>query len=69
MAYIPAAHSLGRSRIGWTGRFVKHLNVWRQRRQLSQLDDAALNDIGLTRTEANAEARRPFWDAPETWRC
>ncbi|MCL6283205.1 DUF1127 domain-containing protein [Ruegeria sp. 2012CJ41-6] len=42
--------------------------VWRQRRRLQQLDDAALKDIGINRSEARAEARRPFWDAPETWR-
>ena len=42
--------------------------VWRQRRHLQQLDDAALKDIGITRSDAMAEARRPFWDAPETWR-
>lgn len=42
--------------------------LWRSRRALAALDDAALNDIGLTRREAQTEARRPFWDAPETWR-
>jgi len=39
----------------------------RQRRRLSQLDDAALRDIGLTRTEAEAEAQRPVWDVPGHW--
>ncbi|MDP5217934.1 DUF1127 domain-containing protein [Ruegeria sp. 2205SS24-7] len=42
--------------------------VRRNRRRLLQLDDAALKDIGITRSEALAEARRSFWDAPETWR-
>lgn len=42
--------------------------VWRQRRVLEDLDDRALEDIGLTRSEAQAEAARRFWDAPETWR-
>ncbi len=38
------------------------LQVARQRRVLARLDDVALADIGLTRKEALAEARRPFWD-------
>jgi len=42
--------------------------VWRQRRVLQHLDDRALEDIGITRAQAEAEARRRPWDAPETWR-
>lgn len=41
--------------------------VWRQRQILKSLNAAALRDIGLTREQANAEANRPFWDAPEGW--
>jgi len=33
----------------------------RQRRQLARLDAAQLNDIGLARVEAMAEASKPFW--------
>lgn len=33
----------------------------RTRKALLQLDDHRLDDIGLTRDEAQAEARRPFW--------
>ena len=40
----------------------------RQRAQLAALDTAALDDIGLTRGQANSEASRPFWDVPATWR-
>jgi uncharacterized protein YjiS (DUF1127 family) len=43
-------------------------NVWRSRCALAALDDAALNDIGLTRVNAQSEAGRPFWDVPKTWR-
>ncbi len=43
------------------------LSLWRQRRALSTLDDAALKDVGITRKEAEAEARRPFWDVPSHW--
>mgnify|MGYP002354229785 CR=1 FL=1 len=38
------------------------------RRDLRNLDDRMLNDIGLSRREADAEADRPFWDAPDHWR-
>lgn len=40
----------------------------RQRRQLRDLDDAQLADIGLTRYEAEVESRRPAWDVPAGWR-
>ena len=33
----------------------------RTRRTLTRLTDAELNDIGLTRDDADTEARRPFW--------
>ena len=44
------------------------LTLWRSRQRLKSLDDRALEDIGLTRAEANAEATRPIWDVPHTWR-
>ena len=40
----------------------------RQRRALADLDDSRLQDLGLTRAQARAEADRPFWDAPAHWR-
>ena len=40
----------------------------RQRAALGKLDDAALADIGLTRAQAVAEAKRPLWDVPANWR-
>jgi len=33
----------------------------RQRRALARLDDRLLRDIGLTRTDVEAELRRPPW--------
>lgn len=42
--------------------------VWRQRRALKSLDTAALDDIGVTRAQASAEASRPIWNAPASWR-
>ena len=39
--------------------------VWarrrRQRLRLKDLDDHTLKDIGVSRTEADWEARKPFW--------
>ena len=32
-----------------------------QRRQLAQLSDALLEDVGMTRAEAERESKRPFW--------
>ncbi|GGA13077.1 DUF1127 domain-containing protein [Neptunicoccus cionae] len=43
------------------------LQLRRQRLQLTRLSDAQLRDIGLTRAEAGAEARRRAWDAPNHW--
>ena len=48
--------------------FDRLYDVWRQRQALQKLDIDALNDIGISRKDAFAEARRPFWDAPSTWR-
>lgn len=39
----------------------------RSRRVLAELDDTALRDVGITRAEAEAEARRFIWDAPDHW--
>lgn len=39
--------------------------VAEQRHRLAQLDNARLSDLGLTRAEAEAEARRPLWDLPQ----
>jgi len=34
---------------------------YRQRRQLMEMDDRELKDIGITREQAEEEARKPFW--------
>ena len=43
-------------------------SLHRQRKQLAGLSNAQLQDIGLTRSQADREARRPVWDAPEIWK-
>ena len=40
----------------------------RQRQALRGMDVARLADIGLTERAALAEANRPFWDVPASWR-
>ncbi len=45
-----------------------YLALYAERRALGRLDDLALRDLGLTREEADAEASRPVWDVPQTWR-
>ena len=40
----------------------------RERQALLGPDPALPCDIGLTRAQALAEASRPIWDAPATWR-
>ncbi len=49
-------------------RLVHMHDVWGQRRRLKSLGAAALKDIGVTRAQAEAEAARAIWDAPQTWR-
>jgi uncharacterized protein YjiS (DUF1127 family) len=49
---------------GWS-RFASQLlrlyDRQQQRRLLLELDDRMLADIGVTREQAQAEARKPFW--------
>ena len=49
------ARALPRRRVGHAGP--------RQRRQLLQLDDVMLRDLGVTRADASGEAGKPFWRA------
>ncbi len=43
------------------------VSLFRQRTALRELDDHLLEDIGVTRAEAEKEAARPAWDAPSHW--
>jgi uncharacterized protein YjiS (DUF1127 family) len=51
----------------WLAGTVETLALWarrrRQRDALLSLDDSLLKDIGLTRLDAEAEGRKPFWRA------
>jgi uncharacterized protein YjiS (DUF1127 family) len=48
-------------------RVLNRLYLWQdraeQRARLSEMDARMLKDIGVTRPEAAAEARKPFWTA------
>ena len=43
------------------------LSLHRQRHALGRLDDRALEDIGVTRAQAEKEAKSGFWDVPDHW--
>jgi len=40
----------------------------RARERLAQLDDHLLDDIGLTRAQAERGTQRPGWNPPAHWR-
>ena len=44
---------------------LTYREVARQRRGLLALDDKALEDVGISRSDARREAKRYFWDLPE----
>nr|WP_245398735.1 DUF1127 domain-containing protein [Oceaniglobus trochenteri] len=60
---------VSQSRPGLMTRLATMLALHGQRRQLRQMDDAQLRDLGLTRAEAERESRRPAWDVPAKWRA
>lgn len=61
-----AAYVSGGRPTSLVGRAYALLGLYSTRQSLARLDDAMLEDIGLTRDEARKEARR--WDVPSNWR-
>jgi uncharacterized protein YjiS (DUF1127 family) len=73
MTSTQATWSLGRAATskaatgpaGWTSRILSRVDLWierhRQRASLSELNDALLKDIGISRADAQGEADKPFW--------
>ncbi len=41
--------------------------LWRSRQALRDLDDARLQDLGLSASEVSKEAARAPWDVPAHW--
>ena len=60
----PASTSIA-TLAGWAGSLLRRVLSWsaraRQRRALMALDDWMLKDIGLSRTDIEHEAMKPFW--------
>lgn len=54
------------------GRLLRRLDaanrLFAQRQALARLEDHRLEDIGVTRAQAEAECARSPWDAPRHWR-
>lgn len=57
---VPGASPWWAGVLGWIGMAMdRHA----QRRHLASLDPRLLRDVGLTRAQALAQARRPWWQA------
>ena len=56
---------LARGALRFAALFLNALDVARQRRRLLALDERMLKDIGLSRSDAEREAHRGFWDIPQ----
>ncbi len=54
-------------RTGVLGWILTLASVWRERRILQTMERHRLDDLGLSREDANREARRNAWDAPDRW--
>ncbi|MCV2891555.1 DUF1127 domain-containing protein [Lentibacter sp. XHP0401] len=56
------------SRTGLGHSILRLLQLSRSRRALASLTGDQLCDIGMDKTAARNEAKRPIWDVPQTWR-
>jgi uncharacterized protein YjiS (DUF1127 family) len=67
---ITAARPLrpGLSLSGLAERILAFDSLWRQRRALAALDSTRLEDLGICAKTALNEAKKPIWDAPNSWR-
>ncbi len=64
MAFLSNTHPTSRHAPFTQISVMDMLSVYRQRRALAKLDARVLDDLGITREEADLESRRPFWDLP-----
>ncbi len=58
--------SATRPRGFWT-RLASVGTLYRHRRALAEMPSYMLDDIGISRAEAMAEAAKPLWDVPQHW--
>jgi uncharacterized protein YjiS (DUF1127 family) len=59
---------LWQARSVWLAKISRGRERWHQRRQLLELDDRLLADIGLSREQAADEAGKSFWIRVTMWR-
>lgn len=59
----PAFDGLGQAAARGLGLFATWFLRGRGRQQLRQLDDLTLRDIGITRYDAEIEAKKVFWQS------
>ncbi|MBO9446617.1 DUF1127 domain-containing protein [Ruegeria sp. R14_0] len=67
MTQIALKHACAPKRRSLLSTIRDALSLHRQRKTLARLDARALEDIGITREQAETEAARHLWDAPEFW--
>lgn len=53
---------------GYVARLFAFVRLSNERKRLKSLTDAQLDDIGVSRAQAIAEANRALWDAPSHWK-
>ncbi|MDA5557057.1 DUF1127 domain-containing protein [Shimia sp. MMG029] len=68
MAFISTSATPSGSRPSLFSRIAQIFAVRRQRSKLAKLDSRALEDIGLTEADVQAELRRSAWDVPAHWK-
>lgn len=68
MSTLAATLSLFRRPLSPLRYLTRLIALRRARRDLERLDPHLLDDIGISPDRARAEAARPIWDVPPTWR-
>lgn len=65
----PTSNHMAATRTSVLSYVRKIIEVRKQRAALAKLDDAALQDLGITRFQAESEVRRKIWDIPSNRIC
>ncbi|MFK7944181.1 MAG: DUF1127 domain-containing protein [Paracoccaceae bacterium] len=60
----PAIPVRNARKAGFWARVWTAFTVYAERRDLADMSDHMLEDIGLSREDASIESRRPIWDLP-----